>query len=99
MTYPPAMVADFRCHHELSQARIAWLINGTVFRGSQDIKLTYITRDNGSETSILTIPNNPKYNGTQVVCEASVVASREVTPVAILIIMTGGPVSNIMIFH
>ena len=89
--YPPKMVATFRCHHESPQARITWLINGTVFRGSpqSDIESTYITHGNGSETGILTIPNNPQYNGTQIVCEASLEASRELTPVAILIIMIG----------
>ena len=89
--YPPEMVATFRCHHESPQARITWLINGIVFRGSpqSDIEFTYITHGNGSETGILTISNNPQYNGTQIVCEASLAASREVTPVAILTIMTG----------
>ena len=89
--YPPKMLATFRCHHESSQARITWLINGSLFRDTRqsDIESTYITHGNESETGILTIPNNPQYNGTQIVCEASLVASREVTPVAILTIMTG----------
>ena len=96
--YPPAMVAVFRCQHESPEARIAWLINGRIFRGSSqsesDIETDYITHDNGSQTAILTIPNDPWHNGTQVECEASLVASREVTPVATLIITTGGSVSN-----
>ena len=96
LMYPPAMVAVFRCQHESPEARIAWLINGRVFRDSSqsDIQSNYITHDNGSETAILTIPSDPQHNGTQVGCEASLQASREVTPVAILTITTGGSGSN-----
>ena len=90
------MVAVFRCQHESPEARITWLINGRVLRFSSqsDIQSSYITHDNGSETGILTIPSDPLYNGTQVECEASLVASREITRVATLIITTGGSVSN-----
>ena len=85
------MVAVFRCQHESPEARITWLINGRVFRGSSqsDIQSNYIIHSNGSETGILTIPSDPRHNGTQIECEASLVATREVTPVAILIITTG----------
>ena len=95
LSYPAEMVATFRCHHESNQARITWLINGMLLRSfrQSDIESTYITHENGSEIGILTIPNTPLYNGTQVVCEASLTASREVTPVAILAVVRGGPVS------
>ena len=96
LTYPSEVVAvSFRCRYE-PQARIIWLVNGTQFRGSPQsgIESTFITHDNGSMTEILTIPNNPLYNETQVVCEANPEGPREVTPVAILIVFTGGPVSN-----
>ena len=95
----PSDVADvsFRCRYE-PQARILWLVNGIQFRGSPQsgIESTYITHDNGSVTEILTIPYNPLYNGTQVMCEAYPEGNREVTPVAILSILTGGPFSNAM---
>ena len=96
LTYPSEMVAvSFRCRYE-PQVLIIWLVNGTRFRGSPQsgIESTIITHNNGSMTEILTIPNNPLYNGTQVVCEAYPEDPREATPVAILSILTGGPVSN-----
>ena len=96
------MAAVFRCRHE-SPVRMIWLVNGTQFRGSSQsgIESTYISDDNGSVTEILTIPNNPMYNETQVECEAYPGVSREVTPVAILIIVhvRGGPVSNLKNKH
>ena len=96
LTYSPTMVAVFRCQHKSPEARITWLINGRLFRASSqsDIETSYITHDNGSETAILYIPSDPRHNGTQVECEASLVGSREVTPVATLIIATGRSVSN-----
>jgi hypothetical protein len=85
----------FRCRYE-PQVLIIWRVNGMQFRSSTHpgIESDAVTHDNGSVTEILTIPNNPLYNGTQVVCEAYPEGPREVTPVAILIIVTGGPVSN-----
>ena len=97
MTYP-SDVADvsFRCRYE-PQAIIVWLVNGTQFRGSPQsgIESTVVTHDNGCMIEILTIPNNPLYSGTQIVCEAHPrgPSDLEVTPVAILlIVLTGGPV-------
>jgi hypothetical protein len=90
------MVAvSFRCRYE-PQASIIWRVNGTQYRSSTHpgIESNAITHDNGSVTEILTIPNNPLYNGTQVVCEAYPEGPREATPVAILTIITGEPVSN-----
>ena len=91
LTYPSGMVAIFRCRYE-PQASIIWLVNGTQFRGSPQsgIESTVTSHDNGSETEILTIPNNPLYNGTLVECVAHPEGSREITPVAVLIILTGG---------
>ena len=93
----PSDVADvsFRCRYE-PQAVIVWWVNGTQFRGSPQsgIESTVVTHDNGSMTEILTIPNNPLYNETQVVCEAYPGGTREETPVAILTITEGGLVSN-----
>ena len=87
---------SFRCRYE-PQARIIWLVNETQFRGSpeSEIESTFIAHDNGSETEILTIPNNPLYSGTQVVCEANPDGRpRDATPVAVLVIITGELVSN-----
>ena len=95
LTYPSDVVdISFRCRYE-PQARIVWLVNGTQFRGSPQsrIELNFIIHDDGSVTEILIIPNNPLYNGTQVVCEVYPDNPPEVTPVAILIVFTGGPVS------
>ena len=96
LTYP-SDVADvfFRCRYE-PKARILWLVNGTQFRGSpqSEIESTFISHDNGSVTEILTIPNNPLYNGTQVVCEAYSDGRHEITPVAILTIITGRLTTN-----
>ena len=96
LTYPSEMVdASFRCHYE-PQVHIIWLVNGTQFRSysQSGIESTVINHDNESATEILTIPNNPRYNGTQVVCVAYPDAPREATPVATLIIITGGPTLN-----
>ena len=95
LSYPSEMVAiSFRCRYE-PQADILWRVNGAPFRGSQSgIESTIITHDNRSVTEILTIPNNPQYNGTQVVCVAYPEGNREVTPAAILIIIKGGSVSK-----
>ena len=88
---------SFRCRYEPQARTIIWLVNGTQFRGSPQsgIESTIITHDNGSMTELLTIPNNPLYNGTQVACEAYPGAGTpEVTPVVVLVIITGGLVSN-----
>ena len=92
------MVATFRCRHELDQARITWIINGTVFRSSPQsvIQSTFITDDNGTVTDILTIPNLPQYDGTQVVCEVSLAGSRVETPVAVLTVIVGGSISIVL---
>ena len=101
LTYP-SDVADvsFRCRYE-PQTIIIWRVNGTQFRGSPQsgIESTFITHDNGSVTEILTSPNNPLYNRTQVVCVAYPDGRREVTSVAILSILTGGMVSNAVYTH
>ena len=88
------MVATFRCRHESDQAHITWLVNGMVFRSSpqSDIQSTFI--DNGTVIDILTIPNSPEYDGTQVVCEALLVGSHELTPVAVLTVLIGGSIYN-----
>ena len=89
------MVAvSFRCRYE-PQAIIFWLVNGTRFRGSpSEIESTVDSHDNGSETEILTISNNPLFNGTQVVCVAYPEGNREATPIAILTITEGELVCN-----
>ena len=101
LTYP-SNVADvsFRCRYE-PQTLIIWLVNGTHHRGSESgIEPTHITHDNGSVIEILIIPNNPLYNGTQVVCEANPYGRpREATPVAVLLIITGGLASNRIIVY
>ena len=92
LTYP-SEVADvsFRCRYE-PQALIIWRVNGIQFRGSPQsgIESTIITHDNGSVTEILTIPNNPLYNGTQIACVAYPEGPPEVTPVVILLIILAG---------
>ena len=102
LTYP-SDVADisFRCRYEPQARTIIWLVNGTQFRGSPQsgIESTFITHDNGSVTEILTIPNNPLYNGTQVACEAYSEGPPEASPVAVLVIITGGLVSNRIIVY
>ena len=94
------MVAIFRCRYE-PRVLIIWLVNGTQFRGSPQsgIESTITTHENGSGTEILTIPNNPLYNGTQVVCEAYPGGTPEPTPVAVLVIITGRLVSNRIIVY
>ena len=94
LTYLSDMAAVFRCRYEPQPDIIVWRVDGERWRSSSQsgIQSTYISHDNGSETEILTIPNNPLYNGTQVECIAYPVG--EVTPVAILIILTGGQVTN-----
>ena len=87
------MAAVFRCRYEPQPDVIVCRVDGEQLRSSprSGIESTYISHDNGSKTEILTIPNNPLYNGTQVECIAY--PSAEVTPVAILIILTGGQVT------
>ena len=94
LTYPSDMAAVFKCRYEPQPNVIIWMVDGELFRTSSQpgIESAYISHDNGSKTEILTIPNNPLYNGTQVECIAY--PGAEVTPVAILIILTGGQVTN-----
>ena len=94
LTYPSDMAAVFRCRYEPQPNVIIWRVDGEQFRSSSQsgIESTYISHDNGSKTEILTIPNNPLYNETQVECVAY--PAVEGTPVAILIILTGGQVTN-----
>ena len=96
LIYPSEMAsASFRCRYE-PQVLLIWLVNGTRFRGSPQlgIESTFMTDDNGSVTEILTIPNNPLYNGTQVACEAYPKGLPEATPIAILTIIKGQLVSK-----
>ena len=88
LTYPSGMAAVFRCRYE-PRSDIVWWVNGTQFIWSPPLESTSTNHDNGSMTRILTIPSNPLYNGTQVECVAYPNGFREVTPVALLIIMTG----------
>ena len=94
------MGAVFRCRYE-PRVVIVFRVNGTQFRGSPQsgIESTFITHDNGSVTEMLTVPNNPLYNGTQVVCEAYPGGTPETTPTAVLVIITGGLVSNRIIVY
>ena len=89
LTYPSGMAAIFRCRYE-PRPEILWRVNGAQFIWGPPLESTFTNHDNGSVTIILTIPSNPLYNGTQVECVAYPNGSREVTPVAVLIIMTGG---------
>ena len=91
------MAAVFKCRYEPQPNDIVWRVDGELFRSSVQpgIESNYTSHDNGSKTEILTIPNSPSYNGTQVQCVAYPAA--EVTPVAILIILKGGQVTCLII--
>ena len=84
------MNAVFRCRHQHLEAGISWLMNGTSSKRYPDVVDGFIRDSNGTRIETLTIPAIPEYNGTEVVCVATIFDEslhREVTPPANLIIM------------
>ena len=84
------MDAVFRCRHQRIDAVISWLMDGKSSKLYPDVVDGFIRESNGTRVETLTIPAIPEYNGTEVVCEATVFDEslrREVTPPVDLIII------------
>lgn len=78
--------AVFRCRHE-GAVFINWLINGKTSTEFSDVVMDLIRESNGTNVRTLTIPAIPIYNGTVVVCVATLIGSNpETTPPVILTI-------------
>ena len=79
--------ALFRCRHERSDALYNWLINGIPSTRYSDVSVSSVSENNGTFVDTLTIPAIPVYNGTEVVCVATLFdGSPERTPPVTLII-------------
>ena len=86
------MDAVFRCRHQHIEAGISWRINGSSSRLYPDVMESFVRDSNGTSVDMLIIPAIPGYNGTEVVCVATVFDEsfiHEVTPPANLIIIIG----------
>ena len=80
--------AVFMCRHQHIDADISWRINGSSSRRYDDAVDGFIQDSNGTRVDTLTIPAIPEYNGTEVVCRATLDGSPlEVTPPADLIVI------------
>ena len=81
----------FKCRHHSLDRDIIWRVNGSTVRHFANIILPGSISENGSLIDTLTIPARPEYNGTEVVCLASIDGSMsERTPTAKLFVMRGG---------
>jgi hypothetical protein len=74
-------LVEYRCRHTSSDALINWLVNGSSLGDFPDIRSESVSED-GNTVYILTIPAEPQYNGTEVVCVAFFLdgSPREMTP-------------------
>ena len=81
----------FKCCHRSLDHDINWRVNGSVVGRFVNIITQGSISDNGSFVHTLTIPARSEYNGTEVVCQASLDGSMsERTPTAKLLVMRGG---------
>ena len=71
--------ALFRCRHERTDAIISWLVNGNLSTRYSDVIAGSIRENNGTFVDTLTIPTIPVYNGTEVVCVATVISDDDST--------------------
>ena len=78
------MDAMFRCRHQRVDAVISWQINGSSSRLNPDVVDSFIRDSSGTIVDTLTIPAIPEYNGTEVVCVATIIKEflHELTPPA-----------------
>ena len=77
-----------RCQHTSSDADIIWRVNGSSVGRFPDIRSGSVNED-GNRVDTLTIPAEPQYNGTVVVCVAILFnGSRETTPAATILLFT-----------
>ena len=76
----------YRCRHTSSDADIIWRVNGLSVAQFPDIRSGSVNED-GTIVSTLTIPAEPQYNGTVVVCVAFFIdgSPPEVSPTATIL--------------
>ena len=82
MATPPC-----RCRHTSSVVLITWRVNGSSVGQFPDIRLGSVN-ESGNIVYTLTIPSEPQYNGTEVVCLAvsfDGLTPTEVTPAATIL--------------
>ena len=89
-----AATPRFRCRHTSSEVLIFWRVNGLPSRDFPDIRSGSVN-ESGNIVHTLTVPAEPQYNGTEVVCLAvvfdGVTPITEVTPAATIIFLYTPP--------
>ena len=78
-----------RCRHMILDAHISWSVNGSPSGWFPDITSGFVN-ESGIIVYTLTIPAEPQYNGTEVVCVAVFFdgSPTETTPAAIILLFT-----------
>ena len=79
----------FRCRHTSPEVLILWTVNGSPSRDFLDIRSGSVN-ESGNIVHTLTIPAEPRYNGTEVVCLAVFrdgLTPTEVTPAATILLL------------
>ena len=87
-----AATPHFRCRHMSSNAFIFWRVNGLPSRDFPDIRSGSVN-ENDNIVHTLTVPAEPQYNGTEVVCFAVFLdgSPTEMTPAATIIFLSNPP--------
>ena len=83
-----AATPPFRCRHTSSEVVIIWRVNGSPSRDFPNIRSGYVN-ESGNIVHTLTVPAEPQYNRTVVVCLAVFLdgSPTEVTPAATILLL------------
>ena len=81
--------AVFRCRHVRQDAFINWQVNRFPIQIYSDIVADTLLESNGTYVGVLTISATPVYNGSEVVCVATLIGSTPETTPPVTLTITG----------